>query len=1469
MEFLSNVDKFDDEDIYQRKKSNDKTLEKNEEEETLKNKEESKENLSKYTDLSPIQFIECIEHKYNLFLPSSIQQDKINQLQKNRTSSTLQFKLLEFTKKEKISSKYFNQKIISLSIQSNNILFIGDTEGITRMISIDNETEIKSFINNDIRGKKIGVSSIDIVTQNTFLAIGYENGYISIFDIEQNKLIININNVHKSKILAIQFLFIDPKKQYEIISTDFEGYVYKINIALGYFTNSIEKTLIYKNNSPTYGIDIFKPFSNKNIMLSSFSNYDRVSVYIIKPEIEELFSEEKNNNIIKNEDILPDISIGWGCEPLIGKDGNILGGNNLEDNNKKNQILICVSWDKILKFYSIDVLPGEQGNINIALHGKNSIGYLINNSPIIRIGFISPSIIYFFDKNFKIKIINTAYCIYGDYNNIINDHNNIIINERAFLEKGFVVDPNIKKMNLSNENEMKKKNCYRQFIRMRKKNIFLGCETSFYVGKLLNCEDCFNDLEKEKKWYDILSLGIDIIQGNITSFPDVPINEKDRKAKMNPFLENLILKYIDNFFREIKNDIKNNIDKILNIIFISIEFCVECKNISFLFNNISKVFDQKGLIREFYKCIEPFIFNDKMRVENISNSIPEIYGTYKLKKELNVFSHLIIHLNYKSINTEFIKRCSVGDRLFSSIIYLFSNGKNYKDFFLPVVKIFNEFIEKNKLNNRPYISYFDIVQKFNLNQIESEKEFIGHKLLWYIDLALSGKKFFLYGFDDEYFFKFDEKSENYEKFICLIYIFLLRKNVVENLLLFDSYNYLNLLVKFYSDKNLNNIIKSQNIKEIESTYDDLYKEISIYLENTQPKTEKESQLKNIEDKEIIKDNLPKINYDNIKSILQYIISIGNNFSRHYYIKHDINCFIIKLITIYGYGTIDNKSVIESLSDLLKYYDDLKDLKIEKEDIFKTHFESEEKDKNLYNKELAQTIEKFAYSGYRFNNDDLFKLIILCSNHNFIQTKIKLLEIKKDYNECLNLLLENRNEIETHKIFEWINSVFEKFNERTDKSLKQQDLENIQESVLNKITILIELNVNLSLKIIDSWYGNSQKILVLKKLESLPELQYKYLEKILSLAFGGSIGKNSKVENDDFQSDLHSLLLMQIDLLIKLNRKEEILPNIKKRQSFYPLDDCLKKCLDNNMIEESVYLYQIKGDNNNAFHLIKNNLIKSFDLAIEKKENENEKEKYLEEYLNILKICTQICENNSDSVIQNQNISEEKTKESENLWYELLDIIYDLYNKSKGDKTLENLIKSSIENILKKMCLFVSINQIIETVSKKNQNAEFKEFKDLLVKMLRSYGNFSKLLGHTKLILKKHIDENFENLYFESNKGNLFPLQKCDSCQKKFELSSIETVFAFHCGHKYHKKCTDKDENDNPSCTICKRNEIESLLLSHKVNFRKMSDNENIQLDYLKEQNIKQNQRSIYRLKIFEKIFNEKYSAVSLFFFIFF
>ena len=48
----------------------------------------------------------------------------------------------------------------------------------------------------------------------------------------------------------------------------------------------------------------------------------------------------------------------------------------------------------------------------------------------------------------------------------------------------------------------------------------------------------------------------------------------------------------------------------------------------------------------------------------------------------------------------------------------------------------------------------------------------------------------------------------------------------------------------------------------------------------------------------------------------------------------------------------------------------------------------------------------------------------------------------------------------------------------------------------------------------------------------------------------------------------------------------------------------------------------------------------------------------------------------------------------------------------------------------------------------------------------------------------------------------------------------------------------------------------------------MSDNENekSQIDYLKEQKKKENKKNIFKLKIFEKAYNEKLNTVSFIFF---
>ena len=52
-----------------------------------------------------------------------------------------------------------------------------------------------------------------------------------------------------------------------------------------------------------------------------------------------------------------------------------------------------------------------------------------------------------------------------------------------------------------------------------------------------------------------------------------------------------------------------------------------------------------------------------------------------------------------------------------------------------------------------------------------------------------------------------------------------------------------------------------------------------------------------------------------------------------------------------------------------------------------------------------------------------------------------------------------------------------------------------------------------------------------------------------------------------------------------------------------------------------------------------------------------------------------------------------------------------------------------------MCLHVSLQNIIETVTEIQKDAQYKEFKNILDDMLRSNNSFNRILENTKLILK--------------------------------------------------------------------------------------------------------------------------------------
>ena len=104
--------------------------------------------------------------------------------------------------------------------------------------------------------------------------------------------------------------------------------------------------------------------------------------------------------------------------------------------------------------------------------------------------------------------------------------------------------------------------------------------------------------------------------------------------------------------------------------------------------------------------------------------------------------------------------------------------------------------------------------------------------------------------------------------------------------------------------------------------------------------------------------------------------------------------------------------------------------------------------------------------------------------------------------------------------------------------------------------------------------------------------------------------------------------------------------------------------------------------------------------------------------------------------------------------------------------------------MEKMCSFVSVTQILNFVSEHNKNAGFKEFRELITKILSSYSNFTSILYSTRSLLTNAILEDEHYFQTLNLKGELLNSNKCDLCKKEFkeEQGKKEVLMVFNCNH---------------------------------------------------------------------------------------
>ena len=1401
-------------------------------------KSEEKELLFPLNIKNPIQLvnyleIESFQNKKELKNEFLLQQHKKN--------SGLKIGLIQSEKKEQISqlifSKTKNHEITVFTIKDDYII-LGDIFGEVKYYSISDKKEIRTLPCPFVSKIRKEVRCFDFSNDGDFIFVGYKNSNIAMFEVLQNKCKLLNETIHKKKntekenpLINIKCYKNIKKNTFYLFSSDTSGNLCDTIIKDRMFLYTVKETrkLLYQENKPVFLIKLIDFNDNTRKNLPFLTNYksgvifgdsDTIRLFVIEPRKFEIWKFNVPNGL-NNIDI-SDASFGIG-KPLIKKindkieeenDNNTNNDifnkltineneneeekkNENKDNeiteNNEHQLQLIISFDRIIYIFQIPILYNQ-------LTRPILLGYFINKNQIIKIGYLAESMIYIFDITQKLKIIDSRKVNEGELK-LTEDLKEIITpkeNNLAILEIEKELSSQIKCQYLSEgKNALKS---YQNTIIDQKDTIYFFTEDDFYSNLLLKWDVCLNSLQKESLWMDLLTIGIDIYQGKLTALADIPQDEKERKSVIGKYLQEIIQQFAFYNFGAKKNQSNINEIKIISeAIDATIEFCIEIGCIEYLLKDVESVYEGRGYGQLFLSKLEPFILNNKIIDFNFSEEIiDKLINLYEGENKLVTLAQLIIHLNVECIDNEKIKMKLEDNILLSTpLIYIYMNGKK-KDFFTPVLKLFDQFKNAQPIENfTNYQSLNSTIQ--NLEEIEIKKQYLGHKILWYISWVYTGKVF--PGKNSDY------DSDILSKFIPKLLYWLMSEEVMKEYLKFDSKNYFRCIKRCFNDFNLYTIIK-----------DFAYDEEDVLIEGN-----------NNEGKEILKNEKIKIDDISPKNLLDYLVKCSNEFS---------------------FNDTEKLYLYELIAKASKYVKDLNsDLRTSAAEFILTNFCSIIKDideKRIY--DLCNDINILIGKDDRDIDIDLRKIINYIKDDYFDEVKLFIYQRLGDYENVIQIFIKENSKIENNeeRFFTWINLTLSKF--KNDENSFAQ-FESILLEKANLIKIVKLSPEKLHLLILD--FFKDKKREVVDKLYSEPEIQLKYIEVIVKDI------KKTLVENEDILTDPEYdsyILALHIELLCKVGKKKEVYQNLQNLKH-YPSKQCLDICTNYKIIDASIYLNLIIGSVNDALQLSLNSLQENYNNIISNLQNEEFNENRhtlnLESLQDSLKSCYYVCEYTSDSIHKKENeeikeiennVNEEEEDEeiaeeillkqrkerTEKLmktpWFQFHNTLYkmcDNFHKENIKIKENNNIKKyydetykilllSFKNLLEKMCNYISIKDLFDVVFEEYKDAEFKEFKNFLTKMLSSNDSQQNILSSARSLLKNHIFLGLKELKDINISGNELDIKKCDECSKNFikDFKSREKILVFKCGHFTHENCSFQD-TEGRICPICRRNELES------------------------------------------------------------
>ena len=1248
-----------------------------------------------------------------------------------------------------ILSKY---SINFISAKNTNLI-VATNDGQFLFFSMQPEKLIKQVAPKNL--KSTNITCLDITDDYNDMLVGFQDGTIVLINVSSQDVKYTNNKIHKDSSIVELKIYKKEKNDLSFISTGSNGDIFFNSLKMVGFSSifwRMNTTRInMDNNSPIFLVK-FIQFSQENQRLYSnlkklrkyviLGSTESVWIYCVDP-IKEVFKMQKPSFI--KETVVPDAQIGIGRPPDVFM--------RFVKKDERNHLLLIISWGKIIYFYQMPIIDGD------CIENYKEVGYYINLFNILRIGFMNNSVIYVLDKSFSIKVLDSSKINPGKVN--LNNGQPVlpIKNYLAEIEKSRLVSAKISSQTKIYGSNDEKLDTYLYSIVESEDSIssvvVLG-DNQIYLVNLIDWLFFLEYLKKKEDFINMFSVGIEIFKGKMMCFSNIP-EENLKKKKVGDKLTQLVNQYVvfntkDKKTNEFLMDEGESQKKMGNCIKTTIEFCIEIEAFDYLINSILPPLDSKDYGDLFFRKLQPFILCDKVKNFDLTTDlILRIIDLYNKNDKLDILSNLLLHINIKSLDNYIIRSKLEEMNLITPLIYLYMNGQN-EDYFLPLEKLFEFFYSKTISNKALYdednklIDYSKALTQNLLTEknLRESKEYNGHKILWYIRWCLTGKKF-----PDN-----TQKMEpnQFEKLVPRMTYWLLVPKVIDEFLRFDPRNY------FMIHKNIFSIVDLRK-KIIKASKDPKYtNEIKSMLSSSEVKID------NIEPGSLIKylmewckkKNDLKVNF----FLYDFIIS---------YLKSDID--------------IDKELKEQAICFTVTYYTMIV------------------KDKNnqemsLMNKNLIQIITKEP----KFNEDD-FKIILdSIKDKGFDDLKLYLYDRLDNFMECLDLYLVknlNLNEKRDDIVYKWITAKL--FALRGTEGKYDSFVQALENHTMDLAVLSIKKFIELSKDV----FGRRYKQIV-ERLKEDKNIQLVFIENLIKQIITTYENNEDNVPPDEM-IDIKYILDRHISLLCELGQHKRIIPAVKEC-SFYPLANCLSYCEKVKAYEPCLFLYIKAGENEKAFEMTKEKLNETVTKIINNINEEKDFDEIIIEFYKYLNDIKKICENN-DSHLQE-------------LWFRILTIFYDYEKKandllkihnfmSKKKKLIEKLsllISTEIKELLEKMCSFVSVTEILNFVSENNKDAGFKEFRELITKLLGSYSNFTNILYSTRKLLTNSILSDEIQFQKSNLKGELLNAKKCDLCKKEFEevQGKKEFIIVFNCNHIFHKECIIKNRQQrNVECPLCK------------------------------------------------------------------